>query len=72
MQPENSTNISDHQERLWSYSDLAMFLRVSESKLRHDVMARKIPHVRLAGRAVRFVPQQIHTWLADQAVNARG
>lgn len=72
MQPENSSNNSDHQDRLWGYSDLAMFLKVSESKLRHDVMSRKIPHVRLAGRSVRFVPKEIHAWLADQAVGARG
>lgn len=62
---------SDHST-LWTYKELAAFLKVSESKLRHDTMSRRIPFVRLAGRSVRFVPQQIQSWLADQAVNARG
>ncbi len=43
---------------LWKFSDLAEFLKVSESKLRHDVLEGRIPCIRI-GKAVRFDKQQI-------------
>lgn len=43
---------------LWRFSDLAEFLKVSESKLRRDVLDGKIPCIRI-GKAVRFDKQQI-------------
>ncbi|HOU97006.1 MAG TPA: helix-turn-helix domain-containing protein [Bacteroidales bacterium] len=43
---------------LWTFADLALFLQVSESKLRHDVMEGEIPCIRI-GRSVRFDKNQI-------------
>ncbi len=43
---------------LWKYSDLARYLQVSEHKLRHDVMMKNIPFIRI-GRSIRFDKQQI-------------
>ncbi len=47
---------------LWTYKDLARFLRVSEDKVRHDVMDRKIPFIKI-GRSVRFHKNQIAEFL---------
>jgi len=47
---------------LWTYKDLARFLRVSEAKVRHDVMDRKIPFIKI-GRSVRFHKNQIAEFL---------
>lgn len=43
---------------LWRCSDLAEFLKVSEAKVRRDVLDGKIPCIRI-GKAVRFDKQQI-------------
>ena len=47
-----------NSDTLWKFSDLAEFLKVSESKLRHDVLEGRIPCIRI-GKAVRFDKQQI-------------
>ena len=52
LTPTNTPNT------LWRFSDLAEFLKVSESKLRHDVLEGTIPCIRI-GKAVRFDKQQI-------------
>lgn len=43
---------------LWTFADLALYLQVSESKLRHDVLEGEIPCIRI-GRSVRFDKNQI-------------
>ncbi|HPV39724.1 MAG TPA: hypothetical protein PKX40_00995 [Spirochaetota bacterium] len=43
---------------LWTFADLTLFLQVSESKLRHDVLEGEIPCIRI-GRSVRFDKNQI-------------
>jgi len=51
-----------NESTLWRYSDLAKYLRVSEHKLRRDVMNRTIPFIK-CGRSVRFNPEKIKQWL---------
>lgn len=51
-------NLTTNPNTLWRCSDLAEFLKVSEAKVRHDVMDGKIPCIRI-GKAVRFDKQQI-------------
>ncbi len=51
-------NPTTNPNTLWKCSDLAEFLKVSEAKVRHDVMDGKIPCIRI-GKAVRFDKQQI-------------
>ncbi len=48
----------NNQNNLWKYADLARFLKVSESKLRRDVMNKNIPFIKI-GRVVRFDKNQI-------------
>ncbi len=73
MKPKqpNSTNKKQTDETLLTYSDLADILKVSESKLRHDVMNRSIPHIKVAGRSVRFSPSAIKLWLNSQSVEVK-
>ena len=47
---------------LWNADDVAGYLRVSISWVRHRVAANKIPHRRVGGWLVRFVPAEIRTW----------
>ena len=47
-----------NSNKLWRFSDLAQFMEVSESKLRRDVLHRKIPCIRI-GNVVRFDKQHI-------------
>ena len=55
-----------NEPALWRYSDLASYLRVSEHKLRRDVMNRTIPFIK-CGRSVRFDPEKIKQWLNANA-----
>ncbi len=48
--------------KLWTYKDLARFLQVSVDKVRHDVMDRKIPFIKI-GASVRFDKNQIANFL---------
>jgi len=58
-------------EPLWTYVELSRFLKVSQSKLRHDVMNRKIPFKKI-GALVRFDPGEIVAWLEKCNHGKRG
>lgn len=45
--------VSEGYSSLWTFTDLARFLKVSESKVRHDTWVGKIPCIRI-GKSVRF------------------
>lgn len=67
MQKDEQRLLVDAREymNLWTYGDLASFLKVSEQKLRMDVMKRKIPFKKI-GRLVRFDPIEIIQWLNSE------
>ena len=47
---------------LWDSRDVARFLKVSESWVRHRVAANAIPFMRVGGWMVRFHPAKIRGW----------
>lgn len=58
-------------QSLMRYKDLARYLQVSQTKLRHDVMMGIIPHVKI-GACVRFVKSDIDGWLKKNAIMPEG
>jgi excisionase family DNA binding protein len=52
---------------LWTSDDVAAFLRVSTSWVRHRVAAGKLPHLRIGGWMVRFDPDEIRAWATKPA-----
>ncbi len=49
-------------DTLWTADEVAAFLRVSVSWVRHRVAANKLPHHRVGGWMVRFDPAEIRAW----------
>jgi hypothetical protein len=49
--------------RLWTVSDLAVFLRVSKRKVFADLSRGAIPSLRLPNGHPRFLPDDILLWL---------
>ncbi len=62
--PPTSTSTGD----VLDYRAAASLLGVSYSTLRRWVYERRIPHVRLSPRCVRFSRTVLLGWLADHAV----
>lgn len=56
--------------RLWDTKDVAMFLNVKESTIRHWVHIGYIPHIKFRG-AVRFQEADIVSWLKEQTVSTQ-
>ena len=52
---------------LWQSADVAAYLQVSLSWVRHRVAAGKLPHHRVGGRMVRFDPAEIRAWATARA-----
>ncbi len=57
-------------EPLWTASDVARFLSVSERTVRAWQLDHKLPFLKIGG-TVRFVPNEIRTWATDQEVRPR-
>ena len=58
-----------------TYEDLSIILNRSVTTLRHDVMANRIPHIKLGeGKTaqVRFRRTDIDAWLAARVIPAKG
>lgn len=69
---KNQTTCKVNQlEPLWTCVELSRFLNVSQSKIRHDVMDRKIPFKKI-GTLVRFDPVEIFAWLEKCNHGKRG
>lgn len=47
---------------MWTAENVAAFLKVSVSWVRHRVAANKLPHHRVGGWIVRFDPAEIRAW----------
>lgn len=56
---------------LMNYQDTAAMLGVKLGTLYAWVHEKKIPHVRLGGRLVRFDRGEIEEWLDDRRIPAR-
>jgi excisionase family DNA binding protein len=55
------------QKQLLTYKKLAEFLGVKEGTLYWWVHEKRIPHLKLGARVVRFDPEAISVWLAQRA-----
>lgn len=60
------TNVA--HERLMGYHEAAGFLSITYQGLRVLVARKKIPHVRISERTVRFSPSELRAWLATKRV----
>jgi excisionase family DNA binding protein len=55
---------------LLSTKEAAVFLAISPRKLWELTNCGEIPHLRI-GRAVRYVPEDLETWVEKQRARAR-
>lgn len=55
-----------------NYEEAARYLNVAVGTLYAWVSQKRIPHVRLSGRLVRFRRAELETWLEERCVDARG
>ena len=52
-----------------SYQEAADLLRVSRATLYSWVYERRIPHVRLSSRTVRFIREDLDRWMELRRIN---
>ncbi len=52
---------------LWGAREVAEFLGVSRSLVYQMAKDGKLPHVKLADRAVRFVPDELLRWVRENS-----
>jgi excisionase family DNA binding protein len=53
-------------EDLWTVADVARLLRLKKSWVYEHVNNGTLPHLRLGGGPVRFVPDDVRAWVARQ------
>jgi excisionase family DNA binding protein len=58
-------------ESLWTWSDVAAFLRIGRNAVYEMAANRDLPSLRLGSR-VRFVPEEVRAWLDSQRGPGRG
>lgn len=58
------TALTVNTKNVWDVADLAAYLKVSESRIRHRVAAGEIPSYRRQGR-VYFRREEIEEWLTE-------
>lgn len=56
------------ETEMWGYKEVARYLKKSEGTIRAWVCEKRIPHIRLGRRDVRFVPDEIAAWLRAKHV----
>ncbi|HWZ88538.1 MAG TPA: excisionase family DNA-binding protein [Polyangiaceae bacterium] len=54
--------------KLLTYSDVSIKFAIKKSTLYALVCQKRIPHVRIGPRFVRFVEEEIEQWLKEKAV----
>ena len=57
-----------NENRLMTISDLCEYLNCKPSYVYRLTYERKIPHIKLGRRTLRFDPRQINEWLADNRI----
>lgn len=58
MSPAAELNI----EQLWTVEDVCKFLSARRSWVYARVRAGELPHIRLGGQMVRFIPDDVKRW----------
>lgn len=58
--------------QMLTYTEAAAFLNVPRGTLHAWVHDRRVPHVRLGPRTVRFVRADLDAWVAQRRVDASG
>jgi excisionase family DNA binding protein len=61
--------IKQASDEVMDYRGLAAYLKTAEGTLRHDVMARRIPFIKIGVR-VRFSKREIDKWLESKSQGA--
>ena len=56
------------QQQYMNYKEASEYLGVKIGTLYSWVSLRRIPHVRLSGRMVRFNRDELDQWLADRRI----
>jgi excisionase family DNA binding protein len=51
---------------MWTAEEVAAYLNVSASWVRHRVAADRLPHHRVGGWIVRFDPAEIRAWATSR------
>ncbi len=52
---------------LWRARHAAVFLEVSRSHVYDLAKKGKLPHVKLGGRVIRFVPEELARWVRENS-----
>ncbi|WP_374690095.1 helix-turn-helix domain-containing protein [Frankia sp. AvcI1] len=67
VQPEPAPPpVPSFAEGLWTTADVANLCRVSEGCVKHWRFSRTGPPYAKVGRHVRYLPDDVRAWLADQ------
>ena len=72
MSNPDATPARSPSAEMLSYAEAATFLGLCVGTLYSMVHCQRIPHVRLGPRLVRFSKTDLGSWLATNAVAARG
>lgn len=59
------------ETELLTYKQAAKILQLKMGTLYSLVSQKRIPHVRISGRMVRFKPSELDRWVKSQTVNER-
>lgn len=59
--------MSEQGKRLATISELAIYLKAKQSKVRSMIFRREIPGVIRLGRLIRFDLDQIDRWITEEA-----
>jgi excisionase family DNA binding protein len=54
---------------IFTYNELAEYLKVQPGTLRKWVMDKKIPFIKIGGKSVRFKKTDIDNWLEYQRID---
>ncbi len=68
----DTTEATNSPSQLLTYAEAAAFLNVPRGTLHAWVHDRRVPHVRLGPRSVRFVRADIEQWLGTRKVAVGG
>ena len=64
-------SVRSDDQILWNYATLCERLSLKSGTAYALVYEKRIPHVRLGRRMVRFDPAEIQRWLEERKVSAR-
>ncbi len=71
MPPSVPASVPEHPvlAPLLSYREASALLAIPVGTLYALVHQKRIPHIRLSGRMVRFHPDALHAWLEERIVS---